>query len=122
MNTSQFLLLIILNSIAFSVLYITSWTNCSSNVFDTLSIDDAPQTLQSDQFHIIDTGNKNGDDSDESDVNGFELAESRGKVRRKNNHGKNGKINRDDGDESDVNEFELSWEEGQDCMVDEVCV
>jgi hypothetical protein len=107
------LLFVILNCITLSTIYITSWTNCNSNLLDELSIDDAPQTLQSDRFHVIDSGDSNRDDDDGYNVNEFELAESRGKVRRKNYHGKNGKINRDDGDESDVNEFELAERRGE---------
>jgi hypothetical protein len=86
------LLFVILNCITLSTIYITSWTNCNINLLDELSIDDAPQTLQSDRFHVIDSGDSNRDDDDGYNVNEFELAESRGEVLRKRYHGKKGKI------------------------------
>lgn len=67
---SGHLLLLILNCIALSIIYITSWAQCNRGLFDEANIDDAPQTssLYGGRLRLVTTGDDDGDDYDEDDV------------------------------------------------------
>jgi len=72
MKTGQ-LLLLILNCVALSIIYLTSWSNCTGSLLDQVDIDDVPQTSSSSARHhdsylrFIDTGDDDGDDYDEAE-------------------------------------------------------
>ena len=60
------LLFLILNCIALSIIYISSWSNCHRSLFDEVEIDDAPQTFGRSRLGMT-TGDDDGD-YDEGDT------------------------------------------------------
>ena len=58
------LLILILNCIALSIIYITSWSNCNSSLFDEVEIDDAPITRLGHSRFDLTAGDDDGDYGD----------------------------------------------------------
>ena len=66
--TSTSLLILLLNCIALTIIYILSWSNCYDTLFDQLDIGDAPQQKSSrynGRLRLIVTGDDGGDDYDD---------------------------------------------------------
>lgn len=70
------LLLIILNCIALSIIYVTSWSNCNGSLFDDVDIDDAPRKTRYSRFRLINTGDDDGDDYDDESFANEDVEES----------------------------------------------